>query len=133
MVISNIKATLPYDIKKVWDTVTSLENYSWRSNISKIEILNEKEFVEHTKDGYQTIFTTIAMEPYKLWKFSMENDNIRGDWTGLFAQEGNKTIIDFTENVVAKKVLMKPFVRLYLKRQQKTYIGDLKKVLRDSR
>ena len=100
---------------------------------SKIEILNEKEFVEHTKDGYQTIFTTIAMEPYKLWKFSMENDNIRGDWTGLFAQEGNKTIIDFTENVVAKKVLMKPFVRLYLKRQQKTYIGDLKKVLRDSR
>lgn len=40
MAISNIKVTFPYDVKRVWDIVTSLENYSWRSNISKIEVLS---------------------------------------------------------------------------------------------
>lgn len=115
------------------DIVTSLENYSWRSNISKIEVLSENEFVEYTKDGYQTTFTIIAMEPYKIWKFRMENDNISGHWTGLFSQKDNITTIDFTEDVNAKKVLMKPFVRFYLKRQQRIYVCDLEKVLRDSR
>lgn len=115
------------------DIVTSLENYSWRSNISKIEVLSENEFVEYTKDGYQTTFTIIAMEPYKIWKFLMENDNISGHWTGLFSQKDNITTIDFTEDVNAKKVLMKPFVGFYLRRQQRIYVCDLEKVLRDSR
>lgn len=132
MSISNIKATLPYDIKKVWDIVTSLENHSWRSDLSKIEVLSESKFVEYTKDGYETTFTTIAMETYQLWEFRMENDNISGYWVGLFSQKDNKTTIDFTENVVAKKILMKPFLGIYLKSQQKSYIRDLERALRNS-
>ena len=41
MAVSNIKATFQNNIQKVWETVTSLENYAWRSDLSKIEILNE--------------------------------------------------------------------------------------------
>ncbi|MBO5166039.1 MAG: hypothetical protein J6B90_05480 [Lachnospiraceae bacterium] len=36
----------------VWDIVTSLENNQWRSDSSKIEVINETQFVEYTKDGY---------------------------------------------------------------------------------
>ena len=57
MAISNIKAVFRQDIQKVWETVTSLENYAWRSDLSKIEILNEKQFIEYTKEGYATTFT----------------------------------------------------------------------------
>ena len=32
--------------------------------------------------------------------------------------EGNETQIDFTENVTPKKWIMKPFVKIYLKKQQ---------------
>ena len=42
MAISNIKASFLCDVKKVWDTVTSLDQYEWRSDLSKIEIINEK-------------------------------------------------------------------------------------------
>ncbi|MBN1042832.1 polyketide cyclase, partial [Clostridium botulinum] len=35
MAVSNIKATFQCDIKKIWEIVTSLENYSWRSDLSK--------------------------------------------------------------------------------------------------
>jgi len=109
--------------------VTSLEQYSWRSDISSIEIISEHQFIEHTKDGYATTFTVTAKEPYKRWEFDMENENIKGHWTGIFTRKNGQTEIDFTEDVTAKKILIKPFVKLYLKKQQATYIQDLSKEL----
>lgn len=129
MAVSTIKANFQSNIQKVWETVTSLEKYEWRSDLSKIEILNGKQFVEYTKEGYATTFTITVNEPYKRWEFDMENDNMKGHWTGMFTQKGAQTEIDFTEEVIAKKLFMKPFVKLYLKKQQAQYVSDLKKAL----
>lgn len=41
----------------MWNIVTSLENYSWRSGLVKIEVLSEEKFVKYTKDGNKTKFT----------------------------------------------------------------------------
>ena len=97
--------------------------------MSKIEIINENQFIEYTKDGYPTKFTITKAEPYKCWEFDMENSNMKGHWTGVFTEKGGSTEIDFTEEVTAKKVIMKPFVKSYLKKQQEQYISDLKKAL----
>lgn len=129
MAVSNIKATFQNNIQKVWETVTSLENYAWRSDLSKIEILNENQFVEYTKKGYATNFTITVIEPYKRWEFDMENDNMKGHWIGIFTSKDEQTEIDFTEDVVAKKFFMKPFVKGFLKKQQVQYVSDLKKAL----
>ena len=129
MAVSNIKATFQSDIQKTWETVTSLTEYAWRSDLSKIEIVNEKQFIEYTKGGYATTFTVTEKEPYKRWAFDMENDNMKGHWVGVFTQQGDQTEIDFTEYVTANKIFMKPFVKSYLKRQQAQYISDLKKAL----
>ncbi len=37
--MANLKVTLNEDIKTVWEIVTSLDNYAWRSDLSKIEVL----------------------------------------------------------------------------------------------
>lgn len=129
MAVSSVKAVFQCDIKKVWETVTSLDNYKWRSDLSKIEVLSDKKFIEYTKDGFSTTFTITTTEPYRRWEFDMENDNIKGHWTGVFTQKGNETEIEFTEDVTAKKLIMKPFVKAFLKKQQSRYISDLKKVL----
>lgn len=129
MAISTIKATFQSKVQDVWDIVTSLEKYQWRSDLSKIEIISEKQFVEYTKDGYATTFTITVFEPYKRWEFDMENDNMKGHWTGVFTQKGEETEVDFTEDVTAKKIIMKPFVKAYLKKQQSLYINDLSKEL----
>ena len=129
MAISNMKATFECEVKKVWETVTSLEKYTWRSDLSKIEVLNDKQFIEYTNEGYATTFTITVMEPFKRWEFDMENDNMKGHWIGVFTQKDGQTEIDFTEDVIAKKVFMKPFVKSYLKKQQSQYISDLKKEL----
>ena len=130
MAVSTIKAMFPCNVGKVWETVTSLENYTWRSDLSKIEVLSEKQFVEYTKEGYATNFLVTAAEPCNRWEFDMENDNMKGHWTGIFMQKGGQTEIEFTETVAAKKLVMKPFVKAYLKKQQAQYVSDLKKALR---
>ena len=129
MAVSTIKDTFKCNIQRIWDTVTSLEDYAWRSDLSKIEIVDENHFIEYTKEGYATNFTVTAKEPYKHWEFDMENDNVKGHWIGVFTQKGEETEIYFTEDVTAKKFFMKPFVKVYLKKQQAQYISDLQKVL----
>ena len=125
MAISNTKAVFQAQVKKVWETVTSLDHYTWRSDLSRIEIVNDRQFIEYTKEGYATTFTITVTEPCRRWEFDMENDNMSGHWTGIFIQRGDQTEIDFTEEVTAKKIFMKPFVKMYLKKQQKCYIQDL--------
>ena len=68
-------------------------------------------------------------EAYKRWEFDMENENMTGHWTGIFLQKNGQTEIDFTEEVTVKKPIMKLFIKSYLKKQQETYIKDLRKVL----
>lgn len=130
MATSNIKEIINSDIHNVWKTVTNINDYSiWRSDIQKTKIINDHKFIEYTRNGFATTFTITNVEPYKRLEFNMENENIIGNWTGIFYSEGNKTKIDFTENVKPKKFFMKPFVKLYLKNQQRKFVYDLRQLL----
>lgn len=126
MAVSNLKATLICPIEIVWDTVTNLNDYSWRSDLKDVRIIDEHSFIEITKDGIETYFKITECIKYQSWIFEIENKNIKGTWIGKFYAEGDKTILDFTENIVSKKPILKPFISLYLKRQQKIYFRDLK-------
>lgn len=126
MAVSNLKATLICPIEIVWDTVTNLNDYSWRSDLKDVRIIDEHSFIEITKDGIETYFKITECIKYQSWIFEIENKNIKGTWVGKFYADGDKTILDFTENIVSKKSILKPFISLYLKRQQKIYFRDLK-------
>ncbi|WP_208623399.1 hypothetical protein [Proteus terrae] len=78
MATLNIKAAFQCDIETLWRVITSTENYLWRSDLCSIEVINDHKFIEHTKDGYSTIFTVTAKVPYQRWEFDMENENIKG-------------------------------------------------------
>lgn len=130
MTTSNIKALINSDIHKVWKVVLNVEKYkSWRRDLSKTEIINEKQFIEYTNGDYATRFTVTVVEPYKRWEFDMENSNTKGHWIGIFTPKGNQTEINFTEDVQAKKWFMKPFVKSYLKKKQTQFVEDLMKSL----
>ena len=47
MAVSTIKAEFQCEVEKIWKLVTSLENYSWRSDLDKIVVtVPQKEFEE---------------------------------------------------------------------------------------
>ena len=125
MVTSKLKAVIQADIHRVWVTVTEVDRYTWRRDLSKTHVVNETQFIEYTKSGYPTVFTVTALEPLRRWEFDMENTNMRGHWTGTFQALGGEPQVEFTEVVQAKKLFLKPFVKLYLKRQQALFLADL--------
>ena len=130
MTTSNIKAQIFCELRQVWDLVLDIENYdAWRSDLSKTEVISDKQFIEYTKDGYPTTFTVTVVEPYRRWEFDMENSNMKGHWIGVFTAKGDEAEIDFTECVEAKKLLMKPFVKSYLTKQQTQFVADIRKAL----
>ena len=129
MAIANRKAVFPCNVQRVWDVVTSLENTAWRSDLDRVEVIDEKQFVEYAKGGFPTTFTVTARVEPERWEFDMENENMTGHWTGIFRQKNGQTEIDFTEDVTVKKPIMKLFIKSFLKKQQETYIKDLRKAL----
>jgi len=130
MAKANITATFPFSLERVWEVVTSLEKYSWRSDITEIKVIDAgRKFVEYTKDGFATTFNITAFEPMRKYAFDMENENMHGHWVGLFSSRHGETVIDFTEDVTAKKIAMRPFVGMYIKKHQAAYAADLRKAL----
>lgn len=129
MAISKIRARLPYDVRTVWETVTNLEDCTWRSDLSRIAVVDERRFVEYTKEGYATEFTVTEVQPCARWAFRMENSNMKGSWLGVFTAGDGWMEVVFTEDVSAKKRWMKPFVGIYLKKQQARYMEDLRRAL----
>lgn len=129
MPVSKAMVLFPYPAEQVWQTVTDLTHTAWRSDLARVEILDENRFIEHSKSGYATFFTVTACEPLCLWAFVMENENMSGSWEGIFEEVEGSTRLVCTETVVAKRWWMRPFVSGYLKRQQKCYLDDLRREL----
>ena len=125
----SIQAFLPWDIRRVWETVTAVEHYDWRSDLSRTEVLGGGRFVEYTREGYPTAFTTTAWEPCRRWEFDMENSRMTGHWTGLFREAEGGTQVVFTETAVPGNPLLRPFAARYLRRHQARFLADLKRAL----
>jgi hypothetical protein len=131
---SKIIAIFKSDIKSVWEVVTNNTDYMWRSDIKRIDIINNGEaFVEYYKpSGISTKFIITKKDLYKTYEFNMENKNFIGSWTGEFYEtENGETKIIFTENIVIRNPLVKILSYLFmdLKKIQNIYISDLKKKL----
>lgn len=134
MTITKIEAVFDEKVETIWEIVTSLRDVSWRTDLSKLDVLEDQhKFIEYTKQGFPTNFQITTFEPWKLYAFTMENDNMSGIWTGeFFSLSETKTKIIFTEDITPKKFYMKPFVKGYLKKQQQKYVDDLTNYLANS-
>ena len=130
MATSKVTAYFRCPAERVWRTVTDLAHTAWRSDLKRVEVLDETHFVEHSKSGYAIKFTVTACVPFGRWALTMENGNRSGSWKGVFeAVADGGTRLHCTETVNAKRWWMRPFVPGYLKRQQKRYLDDLRKEL----
>lgn len=127
MTTSVIQAIIFADIHLVWRAVTSPDDYAWRSDLDRIETNGDGSFTEYTSGGIATRFTVTVCKPYSIYEFDMENENLTGHWTGLFRRTAGGTEVIFTEVIKVRQWWMRPFVKLYLKKQQARYVADLKR------
>lgn len=130
MIRSNIKKEFSCDIERLWNVITDNTKYNWRSDLSKIEIINDKHFIEYTKNNYPTYFTITSKIHLKEYKFDIENTNIKGKWIGIFKKlDNDNVLLDFTEEIETNNFIMRLLAKSSLKSQQKRYMNDLEKEL----
>ena len=135
MTTSTISAIIPCEIQKVWETLSAVESYAvWRSDVEQIERNGEKQFTEHTKDGYVTAFMVTAAEPGKRLELDLENSHVKGRWMFTLASKADGTELRLTADAEAKQLTTRPvgksvFERTYLKKEQEQFVRDLKELL----
>ncbi|MCC0660613.1 MULTISPECIES: hypothetical protein [unclassified Clostridioides] len=132
--VFEITAYFNTDVETVWNIVTDNRDYKWRSDISKIEILDDgSTFIEYNKDGNSTKFTVTEKTKNKFYKFDMENKFFYGNWQGEFFEENGKTKIVFIENIYVKNLIIKvlSYFFMNLKKIQIQYVEDLKRKLNE--
>lgn len=128
MVKSNIKKEFNCNIEKLWNIITDNTKYTWRSDLSKIEIKDDIHFIEYAKNNFPTYFTITSKQKFKEYKFDVENANIKGKWIGLFKELPNGNAeLNFTEEIETNNFIMKLLAKPYLKSMQKRYMRDLEK------
>lgn len=130
MIKSNINKIINCNIKDVFNRVSDFQNYHWRNDIIKVEILSDTNFIEYSKEGYKTFFEITLLENCKSIKLNLENENIKGYFIANFkCIDNDKTLIDFTEYIeiknFLKKIIMMPFIKSYINKQQNQYVNDL--------
>ena len=69
MIKSNIRKEFTCDKEKLWKIITDNTNYSWRSSLSKVVMIDEENFIEYNKKNYPTYFTITAKEKLKEYRF----------------------------------------------------------------
>lgn len=62
----------------VWNVVTGVERYSWRSDLRKAEARDKKCFVEDPTSGYPVAVAIPAREPCKRRKLNLKNSHRTG-------------------------------------------------------
>lgn len=127
---SEVTAVFNSDIQAVWNIVTNNEDYKWRSDIDRVEIINDGTgFIEHTSKGHATKFTITCKEEFHKYGFDMENKLFTGFWSGTFSvTETGGTKVVFQENIFIKNFVVSflSYFIMDLKKMQNQYISDLR-------
>ena len=130
MISVNIKRQFLCDKRKLWDIVTDNKNYSWRSDVLRIDIVDDTHFIEYGKGEYKTFFTITKKEVGDVYQFELENTNLKGIWIGTFTEISSGLVeLSFTEEIEVHSKVMRIFAKGYLKKQQKRYMDDLEKAI----
>jgi hypothetical protein len=129
--ISKKEIILEYNIKNIWDIVVDNNDYTWRTGIKKLELLENGIWIEYYDDAgkYFTKFTLKEKNEYTLYSFEMENKNYYGEWIGQFIEiNKNETKCVFTETIYIKNKIMRVLAKLFwnMEKIQEQYFKDLK-------
>ncbi|MGY3705012.1 hypothetical protein BW731_02210 [Vagococcus martis] len=93
-------------IEEIWNVVTDLDNYEWRSDLTNLKKITSTEFIEYFKGGGETTFRIIDKIYGEKYSFDMKSKFFEGMWVGKFEVCGTKTKLIFVEEIDIKNPII---------------------------
>lgn len=117
------------EVAAVFKVITNLKDWSWRSDLTRVEQIGDNRFIEYDRKQRETkIFVTDLRENIQ-FDYDVENNSYRGHWSGQFAplpDGGCRMYLNFDfepQSILGKFVRVDKF--------EERYIEDLKKELNE--
>lgn len=119
---------LPYTPSQIWQVVTDLTNWQWRSDLSDCTITDEQSFIETPKKGKPIRFRIACLEQPHIWEFRMDSPTLIGTWQGTFEpNENGGCRVKFIEDVTLRNKLIPNWIaKRLLTAYQTQYFRDLR-------
>ena len=119
---------LPYTPSQIWQVVTDLTNWQWRSDLSDCTITGEHGFIETPKKGKPVRFRITRLEQPHIWEFHMDSPTLTGTWQGTFeSNENGGCRVKFIEDVTLRNKLIPNWIaKRFLTAYQTQCFRDLR-------
>lgn len=73
------------EVEKVFKTVINLGDCSWRSDLLKVEKIDNDRYIEYDRKGRATKIKITDCHKNIQFEYDVYNDNYTGHWCGQFA------------------------------------------------
>ena len=126
-----ISAIFDASAAQVWKTVTDLQDWHWRSDISRVQADSAgRTFVEYAPSGTATYFRITAFAPCRWYAYDMTNQKMSGRWEGFFTPlDDGGTMVEFSTILPGHNPVADLLLLARIRRRQQQYISDLRAAL----
>ena len=121
------RAELPCPVERVWQVVTDLEQWEWRSDLGRLLAAPDgRTFVEYDWDDRPAYCRITAFAPCYWYALDVVSEETVGRWEAFFTRKGRGTKLELSIEVRGKNVVADLRVLAELRRRQRKYIEDLR-------
>lgn len=128
---------------KIWYLITGQSDRSWRTDLLRIEEGEKKHsVVEYYKNGDAVTIEVSMTIPHQRYECQIKGNGYEGKRVFSLTKKNSRTILSMEEEICRSKRKPKEkialrvrfslfFLKVYLKKRQKRYIGDLYRALNE--
>lgn len=117
------------DVETVFKTITTLLDCSWRSDLLKVEQIDDNKFIEYNRKHKKTKIYVTDFRKNIQFDYNVENNSYKGHWSGQFAPLDDGGCRMFLTFDFEPQSMLGKFARV--DKFEERYIEDLKKKLQE--
>ena len=124
-----MKVYFKSDVEKVFNVITNMKDCSWRSDLSKVECIDDGKYIEYNLKNHPTKIIVTEYLKNIQFEYDIQNEYYKGHWCGQFAPLKDGGCVMYLLFYFESVSFLGKFINV--DKFEKRYIEDLKKELNE--
>ena len=124
-----MKVYFKSDVEKVFNVITNMKDCSWRSDLSKVECIDDGKYIEDNRKNHPTKILVTEYLKNIQFEYDIQNEYYKGHWCGQFAPLKDGGCVMYLLFYFESVSFLGKFINV--DKFEKRYIEDLKKELNE--
>ena len=124
-----MKVYFKSDVEKVFNVISNMKDCSWRSDLSKVECIDDGKYIEYNRKNHPTKILVTEYLKNIQFEYDIHNEYYKGHWCGQFAPLKDGGCVMYLLFYFESVSFLGKFINV--DKFEKRYIEDLKKELNE--